>query len=489
MVPRRRSLYVPSTYRRGLSRRDFIKLGGLGLLAAACGGTEPSSTTAAGTTGAPGTTTAAGVEGGPEISFVEPAGELSGELRILLWSHFVPSHDTWFDTFAAEWGEQVGVNVTVDHIGTAEVVPAIASEIQAGEGHDLMQHISPLGQFEPSVVDLADVVEEAETRYGELLDVCRKSSFNPTTEKYYGYAPAWVPDPGNYRSSLWEQVDMADGPSTWNDLLEGGSRIKDELGVQLGLGLSQEIDSDMAGRALLWSFGASIQDENENVAINSPETIEAVEFMMQLFEGAMTEEVFAWNAASNNQGLVAGELSYVLNSISAYRTAQEANPEVASDVLFTPALEGPAAALVGQHVMYNWIVPEHAGNVDASKEFLLHYTENLASATWHSQLYDFPAFSERVPDLDTWLGDDPFGSEPADKLSVLSTALEWCTNVGHPGPASPATGEVFNTFVIPNMLGRAVQGEQSPQESVAQAEQEITQIFDNWRAEGLIGGG
>ncbi len=369
------------------------------------------------------------------------------------------------------------------------MVPAISSEIQSGEGHDLMQHISPLGQFEPSVVDMTDVVEEAENRYGTLLDVCRKSSFNPTTGKFYGYAPAWVPDPGDYRKSLWEQVDLPDGPSTWDDLLEGGSRIRDELGVQLGLGLSQEIDSDMAGRALLWSFGASIQDESENVAINSPETVEAVEFMMRLFEGAMTEEVFAWNAASNNQGLVAGELSYILNSISAYRTAQEANPEVAEDIYFSSALEGPAAALVGQHVMYNWIVPEHSPNVDAAKEFLLHYTENLEAAAWHSQLYDFPAFAERVPELDTWLGDDPFGSQPADKLSVLTTAVDWCTNVGHPGYASPAIGEVFNTFIIPNMLGRAVQGDQSPQESVAQAEQEITQIFDNWRAQGLIGGG
>ena len=36
----------------------------------------------------------------------------------------------------------------------------------------------------------------------------------------------------------------------------------------------------------------------------------------------MTPEVFSWTAASNNQLLVAGQASYILNSISAYRTAQ-----------------------------------------------------------------------------------------------------------------------------------------------------------------------
>ena len=44
-------------------------------------------------------------------------------LRILLWSHFVPSADEWFDLFAQAWGEQVGVDVTVDHINNAEIVP------------------------------------------------------------------------------------------------------------------------------------------------------------------------------------------------------------------------------------------------------------------------------------------------------------------------------------------------------------------------------
>jgi multiple sugar transport system substrate-binding protein len=39
------------------------------------------------------------------------------------------------------------------------------------------------------------------------------------------------------------------------------------------------------------------------------------------------------------------------------------------------------------------------------------------------------------------------------------------------------------------MMARAARGEQTPEESVAQAEQEINTIFDKWRGEGLIGGG
>ncbi len=261
-------------------------------------------------------------------------------------------------------------------------------------------------------------------------------------------------------------------------------------GVHMGIGMSQEIDSNMAARALIWSYGGSIQDKSENVVLNSPETIDAVEFMTRLFKQTMTDEVFAWNAASNNQGLIAGQLSYILNSISAWRTAQEANPTVADDVFFVPALMGPATALAAQHVLYNWIVPKHAGNPDAAKEFLLHYTDNMAHATYNSKLYDFPAFVDTVPQLDTWLGDDPFSTTNKDKLKVLSidNALKWSTNIGHPGPASTAIGEVFGTFVIPNMMGRAARGQQSAKESVAQAEQEVKAIFTKWRQQGLVGG-
>jgi ABC-type glycerol-3-phosphate transport system substrate-binding protein len=382
----------------------------------------------------------------------------------------------------------VGVDVTVDHIHTADIPARIAAEIQAGSGHDLVQHISAIPQYEPSVVDLKDLNDEAAKRFGKLNDICQKSSFNPHTNKYYAYAPGWVPDPGDYRKSLWSEIGMEKGPSTWDELLAGGAEIKSKKGVQLGLGMSQEIDSNMAGRALMWSYGGSVQDENGKVTLNSPETVAAVEFMKKLFDQAMTPEVFSWTAASNNQGLVAGKLSYILNSISAYRSAQLQSPKVAEDVLFLPALKGPKDQIASSHVMYNWIVPSFSKSVDNAQEFMLHYTANFPSATYHSELYDFPAFDGLVPQLDGWLQNDPFGSRPADKLTVLGgDSLKWTTNLGHPGPANTAVGEVNATFIIPNMYAQAARGDKSPEQAVAEAARQVESIFAKWRTKGLIG--
>jgi Bacterial extracellular solute-binding protein len=462
-----------------LSRRGFLRATGAAAGAAALAACASETTN---------TPPAAPLSGTPVPTFAEPSKKLSGELKILLWSHFVPSHDTWFDAFVQDWAGKVGIKATVDHINNAEIPGRIAAEIQANQGHDLIQYIAPLPQFEPSVIDLKDLTDEANNRYGKQIELCRKSSFNPKTGKFYAYSPGWVPDPGDYRKSLWSAVGMPNGPTTYDDLLKGGTEIKSSKGVAMGIGMSQEIDSNMACRAIMWSYGASIQDANERVTLNTDATVEAVDFMAKLFKQTMTDEVFGWNAASNNQGLIAGKLSYILNSISAWRTAQDANPDVADDVFFTPALKGPAGAIAAQHVLYNWIVPKFAANADAAKEFLLHYTANFESATYNSKLYDFAAWNKLTPRRDAWLAEDPYSQANKDKLEFLKDAEPWSVNIGHPGPASAAEGEVFATFVIPNMFAKAARGQLSARAAVTEAETQVKAIFEKWRGQGLVGG-
>jgi multiple sugar transport system substrate-binding protein len=451
------------SFRRGFSRRDFLKSAAAAAAFAAL----------------------------PKFEvFAKPSQTLSGELKILQWSHFVPSHDVWFDAWATKWGEENGVKVTVDHINNAEIPARAAAEIDAKEGHDLIEYIFPPSALEPSVLDLTDVNEEAVKRHGEQVALCTRATFNPVTNKFFGFSHGWVPDPGNYRKSLWEQVGFPNGPATWEELYVGGKEIKEKLGVQMGIGMANEIDSNMAGRGLIWSYGGAEQDADSNVTLNSPETVASVEYMKLLYEGAMTPEVFGWNAASNNQLLVAGQASWILNSISAFRTAQENNAEVAEDIYFTPPLLGPTGlGLVSEHLVPIYFVPTHAQNPDAAKEFMLALVANYNQVVYESKLYNFPAFASTAPQLmeeGGWLDEDPFGAGP--KLTFLKDAESWSTVIGHPGPAHAGIGEAFGTFVIPNMFAKAAKGEMSSADAVAEADQAYRTIFDKWRAEGLVGG-
>ncbi len=454
----------------GLSRRGFLKttgtltVAGLGSgLVAAC--TGPSSSSGPGSGG-------------------------GKQLHILQWSHFIPAYDKWFDGFAKQWGKDNGVTITVDHIDNADLPARTASEINAGQGHDLIEWIVPASSLEPSVLDLTDVVQEATQKHGEQISFCKASSFNPTTNRYYGFCHTWTPDPGDYRKSLWEPVGLPNGPSTWDELLRGGTEIKKRSNVPIGIGMSQEVDSNMAARALIWSFGGSIQDAQQNVVINSTQVIDAVDYMARLFKQGMTDEIFSWTAASNNQGLIAGRLSYILNSISAYRSAQGSNPTVANDIFFVPALKGPSGkGFVAEHVVRSYILPKHSKNVNTAKQFLLFLADHSVDAATNSKLYDFPAFksSPAWSQIPGWLDSDPFKSQPANKLALLKNAESWSTNVGYPGPASAAETEVFTTFVIPNMMADAAKGMPAKQ-AVAKAEAAIKPIFAKWRKQGLVGG-
>ncbi|HEV2128700.1 MAG TPA: extracellular solute-binding protein [Thermomicrobiales bacterium] len=425
-----------------------------------------------------------------------PSVDISGtSLSILQWSHFVPAFDEWFPQFLQEWADANGVTATVDMINTADVPATFAAEISAEQGHDIVEHIASLPQYEESVLDLTELVQEAERRHGPQLEMAKRNSWNPTTDKYYGFCHGYAPDPANYRKSLWETVGLENGPSTYDELLDGGTQIWNEQGVQMGIGMSQEIDSNMAAQAMLWAFGAAVQDENENIIINSPESVEAVTYMKTLFESCMTPEVFGWNAASNNQLLVAGQASYILNSISAYRTAQKQQPEVAEDIFFSTPLVGPGGedrALAHGHAVFTAMIPTYSQNQDTAKEFLLHLVANYEAASRASELYNFPAFPETFPSLvedGGPLDDDPSGSVPPDKLAPLKTAEEWTVNLGWPGPANAMIGEAFNTFILSDMMAQAARGDMTPEEAVADAEAKLEEIAQRWRDEGLMGGG
>src|ERR687896_340800 len=125
-------------------------------------------------------------------------------------------------------------------------------------------------------------------------------------EKRFGFPDNWVPDPVHWRNDLWGEAGFPDGPQTWDDVLAAGPELK-AAGHPLGIGISQDIDANMALIAMMMCFGSYIQDEESNVTINSPETVETVRFMSEIFQAGMTNEVFSWDASSNNRFYVSGK--------------------------------------------------------------------------------------------------------------------------------------------------------------------------------------
>lgn len=428
------------------------------------------------------------------VEVAVPGGFPDGtQVHIVQWSHFVPQYDVWFDPFLEAWGEANNVDVSVDHVDIPTTTATLSAAIEAGEGPTMVEVLFAPSAFVEGIQDLTDVNMQAQELYGDQVKNCTNSSYLPVINKWYGFCHGWVPDPADTVSSLWAQVGFPNGPSSWAELLQGGAQIKNDLGVPLGLGMSPELDSRMAARAIIWSYGGSVQDENENVVIDSPETVEAVKFMTSLYQQTMTPlvEPFDWIAATNNQELIAGNVSYIMNSISAYRTLQSIDAAAADDIGFGPALYGPTGQRwASSHVWAIYVIPNYVEGpeLEAAKAFMLHLVANYNQATFNSELYTFPAFPSTVPQLSEWVANDPFGSRPANKLQLLETAEDWTAWIGFPGPANPATGEVFGANILATMMARAAQGTVTAEAAVCEAHAQIEEIFARWREQGLVGG-
>ena len=345
--------------------------------------------------------------------------------------------------------------------------------------------MSPPAAYEDQVIDHKEIYQECRRKYGDPLDLAIKSTYNPKTKKYYSFSPAFVPDPCNYRKDLFDGIGMTKGPDTWDDIRIGGRKIKQQFGNPVGIGLSQELDTNMAMRALMYSFGSSEQDRDGNVVINSKQTLEAVKFVKALYEEAMTDEVFSWDPSSNNRAMLAGKLSVALNAISITRTAEKENPEMSKKIYVIKTAKGPVRRIGLEHVMPCYAIWKFAENKEGAKKFLVDYIGNFKKAFLASEFYDFPCFPKTLPDLQQQIANDP-KAHPPDKYKVLGDVLDWATNVGYPGYSNAAIDEIFTTWVIPNMFAKAAKGVLSPEDAIREAETACKRIFAKWKEKGLV---
>jgi multiple sugar transport system substrate-binding protein len=412
--------------------------------------------------------------------------ELKNTLRIIQWSHFVPAYDGWFDNFYTKrWGQKHDTEVIVDHINLAQLPARAQAEVAARSGHDIFGHLSPQAGLEDHVINHREIVEEVSRKVGKVSTVGRKSCYNPKTKKWHGFPENFVPDPVHYRRDLFRQVGVK-APNSWHDVLVAAPKLK-AIGHPVGIGMSNELDSNMALIALLMCFGGFIQNPHARVTINSKGTREALKFMKSLYQKGMTSEVFAWTAASNNQGYLSGRLSLALNAISIVRSAELQNPDLAKKTAILPIPKGPHGRLGLEHVMGVYTIWNFTSKSQQrlARRFIADLEIHYAGAFRASKYYNFPAFPKAVYEYRKRLAADPH--TPKGKYVVLDTiARRYTKNVGYPGYSNAAVDEIFNTFLIPQMFANVAQGKKSPAEAARDAEKQMRAIFAKWRKRGKI---
>jgi multiple sugar transport system substrate-binding protein len=417
---------------------------------------------------------------GPFFLFPERAEAGRKKLRILQWKHFVPAYDKWFDdVLAREWGDQHDTKVLVDRVDVEKIRDRAAAEVAARKGHDLVMFPSPPAAFEKDVIDHREIYRTLRHHWGEAIELAHKSTFNPRTKKYFAFCDSYLPAVCACLRDPWIATGLPFGPFDYDTLRTVGRKIREASGVPCGFGLGQELSSNIALHAVLWSFGAAIQDDHGQVAIDSKSTIEALKYMKALYQECEGPEVLGWKESCNAKALLSGAVSCTMNAISVGREAEREQPQRSGRILFSPPLRAHTIALAPPHITQCYVIWDFAENKEEAQQFLVDLVGNFMQVFQASEFCNFPCFPKTVPDLLNQLSNDS-RAVPPSKYGVLRDSLLWTKNIGYPGYATAGVDEVFSSFIVPQMFARTATSQVPAEESAHLAQEEMKAIFLKW---------
>jgi multiple sugar transport system substrate-binding protein len=482
------------------SRRNFLKhaLGGsVVFLAAACGqaSTPPAATSApaAAPTTAPAAkpTTAAAAASTPagaaattapaaaaKPTTAAPANIGGATVNLLQWNHFIPTADPFFKQQAADWAKQTNVDVTVETINANDLTPRFTAAIQGQSGPTIfqMQYLAP-HSFAEGLYDLSDLANEIQPKFGKFYSQVNTSA--TVDGKYRAVPYAIFGNAVVYRKDYFQQAG-AKVPDTWDDfhdLVKKMAAIKKPVGQTFAQTFG---DAPTFFYPLMWSYGGKeVQDDGKTIAINSKETIAAVTYAKSLWDDGLDQRAASWDDSGNNTAFLADEISATLNGASIYFVGAgldgKTAPKPWADQMDHFLLPKGPAGQVAWFLDHTHGIPTYVKgkDLDASKEFIRWFMDPAQYDQWFELQKGYTVGpGDRLEQNRMWDSLPP-ALQPFRGAGKIARAL------GYSGQPTPATNEVFAKYVIVNMFARtAVQG-MSPEESVAQAEAEMKQIYSS----------
>jgi multiple sugar transport system substrate-binding protein len=476
------------------TRREFLTRaisGSVLLLAAACGpsATQPAPTSApaAAPTSAPAAKPTTPPAAGAATTAPQPtaaskttaAANISGaEVTLLQWNHFIPTADPFFKQQAADWGKQTGVNMTVETINANDLVPRFTASIQGQSGPSIfqMQYLAP-HSFAEGLYDLSDLANEIQPNFGKFYDQVNTSAM--VEGKYRAVPFAIFGNAEVYRKDYFQQAG-AKVPETWDDFHDAVKKCA-AIGKPIGQTFAQTFgDAPTFFYPLMWSYGGKeVQDDGKTIAINSKETIEAVKFAKALWDDGLDHRAASWDDSGNNTAFLADELSSTLNGASIFFVGAGLDgknaPKPWADQMDHYLLPKGPAGQVAWFLDHTHGIPTYVKgkNLDASKEFIRWIMDPAQYDQW------FELQKGYTVGPGTRLEQSKMWSELPKALEPFRTAGRIARALGYSGQPTAKSQEVWAKYVVVNMFARAAVQGMVPEESVAQAEAEMKQIYSS----------
>lgn len=400
--------------------------------------------------------------------------EDGASLRVLRPSKFVQGDETLFLENSKKFAEKTGVQVTVTSESWEDLRPKTATAAAIGSGPDIVFAWSDdPHKFEAQCVDLTELADYLGEKYGGWWPIVEKYGKSQTTGKWIAMPVGGSGNRVVYRKSWVNEAGYETIPADLDGFLDMAKKLQAN-GHPIGFALGNATgDANSWCHWLMWTFGGSLTDENDQVTINSKETIEALKYGKEL-ASTFVPGAASWLDPSNNKAFLAGEISATGNGISVYyaaKTSQDAAlQKMAEDIYHARMPFGPAGKPTERALIVNPMIFSHSKYPNAAKEYLRFMMEEEQYLPWLTASIGYWNHPLQAYDKAPIWTDDP---KHTPYQHVLSDAI-WD---GYKGSVGEASAAVTADFVVVQMVASVATGQATPEEAAAEAERRAKRYY------------
>lgn len=390
------------------------------------------------------------------------------KLHLLQWSSFVPQADDEVRQQVAEWGKQMGVQVLMETVSANDLLSRTAVAIESKSGPDIIQmwHNWP-HLYAEACIEVDEIAEEVGKTYGGFYEQARRNCL--VNGQWKGVPHNLIGVANAYREDWFIESGIEKFPDNWEEYKEAGKKLK-AAGHPFGQTFAHDLsDASMFVYPLLWSFGGKeVEEDGKTIALNSPETLQAVEFAVQLWKDAMYEAGFVWDTAGNNNAFFSEQISCTLNGASIYLAAKKQFPELAARTNHGINPQGPAGRF-HYSIPVEYTIMKYSQNVEAARELIRFIMDKSNYYKWFEICEGY--YVAPGPDQENhplWQKDP--------KMLPFKDLTKYSLSFGHAAPPGRAASEAYVRFILIDMFARAIQGE-PPKKAVEWATRELQKIY------------
>jgi multiple sugar transport system substrate-binding protein len=397
--------------------------------------------------------------------------EKGAKLRVLRWKRFVQGdEDVWLAN-TKKFTQMTGVEVRVDSEGWEDVRPKAAVAANVGSGPDIIISTMEDAHLYPEkLVDVSDLANYLGAKYGGWYQSAK--DYGMDGKRWVAIMMGAAGNAMVVRKSMMNAAGFEQFPTDMPGFLKLCQALKAK-NTPAGFALGNATGDSSWTSWLVWAFGGKLVDEHNKVVINSPQTLQALEYAKELYPNFIPGTL-SWLDPNNNKAFLDGQLGLTANGISVYFAAKNSSDpkmkEIADDIIhakFPNGIDGKAAVL---NLVFPMMIFKYSKYPNAAKEYLRFMMEKEQYVPWQEASIGYVCHPLAGYESSAFWTADP-------KVTPYRDCMKDMRNNGYAGTMGYASAQCSADFIIPNMVAEAASGAKTPKEAMERAQQRAERYY------------